>query len=240
MSIDEPDAPVLMLRHFVSGDAVIPAEAGIQCLRPSAQLLDARPRLGWGQESKTAQHHRGEHESRQAPASAVHCAAMDAARLQFDSTSEADTAALGRAFAAALEPGVCVALVGELGAGKTRFVQAVAAGMGVDRDQVASPTFVLIHEYRGRIPLYHFDAYRLKDTDEFLELGAEELLESAGVCLIEWADRVAAVLPPDRVTIEIDATGPTSRRFVFGARGERSRGVIERLTRTVGSGQQAE
>ncbi|MEX0718400.1 MAG: tRNA (adenosine(37)-N6)-threonylcarbamoyltransferase complex ATPase subunit type 1 TsaE [Planctomycetaceae bacterium] len=162
---------------------------------------------------------------------------MSPGELRFESASEAETAALGRAFADALAPGVCVALVGDLGAGKTRLVQAIAEGLGVPREEVASPTFVLIHEYDGRIPLYHFDAYRLKDTDEFLELGADELLEGEGVCLIEWADRVADVLPRDRLTIEIAVTGETRRRFTLRAGGERSLRTLERVGQAVGSRQ---
>ena len=149
--------------------------------------------------------------------------------FEFIANGEDDTAHLGILLADALEPGIVVALVGNLGAGKTRLVQAIAAAMGVEREDVNSPTFVLIQEYDGRLPIYHFDAYRLRDTDEFLELGADELMDSQGVCLIEWADRVADVLPGDRLRIEIEITGPTQRVFhIFGS-GPRSNAVVGRV-----------
>ena len=149
---------------------------------------------------------------------------------QFDARSEADTEALGNALAGVLEPGSIVALVGDLGAGKTRLVQAVAVALDVDRRAVRSPTFILIHEYEGRLPIYHFDTYRLANSDEFLELGADEIMASGGVCLIEWADRVADVLPADRLTIEIEITGPQSRAFRFTPTGPNSTDILMRLS----------
>ena len=120
------------------------------------------------------------------------------------SQSEADTDRIGTELAAELEPGAVVALIGPLGAGKTRLVQAIAAALGVPRDAVTSPTFVLVNEYRqGRLPIFHFDAYRLKDLDEFLELGPEEYFDANGLTFIEWADRVAEALPSERIEIRI-------------------------------------
>lgn len=119
--------------------------------------------------------------------------------------SEAETEQLGQRLARELEPGTVVSLVGTLGAGKTRLVQAIAAGLGVPREAVTSPTFVLVNEYtQGRMPLYHFDAYRLKDDDEFLQLGSEEYFESDGVTLVEWGDRVSDCLPPNATVIEFE------------------------------------
>ena len=143
--------------------------------------------------------------------------------------SEQETEALGRALARVLEPGTVIALVGNLGAGKTRLTQAIAAELGVERETVNSPTFVLIQEYEGRLPIYHFDTYRLRDTDEFLELGADELMAAGGVCVIEWADRVAEVLPRDVLRIEIEILSPTEREFRFSASGARSTRLLERL-----------
>lgn len=131
--------------------------------------------------------------------------------------SEAETVALGERLAAELQPPAVIALVGTLGAGKTRLVQAVAAALGVTED-VTSPTFVLVNEYRsGRTPIYHLDAYRLRDEDEFLELGVEEYfagLASAGpgLTFVEWGDRFADCLPPGVVTIRIEVLGQTARR----------------------------
>src|SRR6266852_4911587 len=103
----------------------------------------------------------------------------------------AGTEAFGRRLAAHLFGGAVIALMGPLGAGKTHLVRAVAEGLGVaDSRVVSSPTFVLIQEYDGRLPIYHFDAYRLRGETDFDELGAHEYFQSAGVCLVEWADRV--------------------------------------------------
>jgi tRNA threonylcarbamoyladenosine biosynthesis protein TsaE len=133
----------------------------------------------------------------------------------FTANSEADTERLGRALADVLPGGTVVALIGTLGAGKTRLVQAFAAAHGVPRDAATSPTFVLVNEYRGRVPIYHIDAYRLRDEDEFLELGPEEYFDSAGVTFVEWADRVTDCLPAERLEIRCEAVGETVRRFTL-------------------------
>ena len=148
---------------------------------------------------------------------------------RFASTSEAQTECLASALAVALEPGTVVALVGNLGAGKTRLVRAICEALGVDRREVASPTFVLVHEYEGRLPVYHFDAYRLRQASDFLELGADEYLNSDGVCLIEWADRVAGLLPADHLRVEVVATGETTRDFCFIAKGPKSARILAQL-----------
>jgi tRNA threonylcarbamoyladenosine biosynthesis protein TsaE len=153
------------------------------------------------------------------------------ADLAYEARTPADSDALGAAFAAACEPGLVVGLVGMLGAGKTAFVRAVAAGLGVPTEAVGSPTFVLIREYEGRLPVFHFDTYRLRDADEFLDLGAAELFDAGGVCLIEWADRVADVLPADTLWVRIEVTAPESRRFEFRASGPRARRFVEQLRR---------
>lgn len=148
---------------------------------------------------------------------------------RFAANNEAETERLGGALGEVLEAGSVIGLIGDLGAGKTRLVQAIAAGMGVERQEVNSPTFVLIQEYEGRLTIYHFDAYRLADTDEFLELGADELMAADGVCLIEWADRVADVLPADSLHIDIQISGSNSRLFQFTATGQRSVKMLKRL-----------
>lgn len=131
--------------------------------------------------------------------------------------SEAETDRLGAALADALPAGTTVALIGTLGAGKTRLVQAVAAALGVPREVATSPTFVLVNEYRGRRPVYHFDAYRLRDRDEFIDLGPEEYFESDGLTFVEWADRVGDCLPAEHVEIRCDAVGESERRFTVRA-----------------------
>jgi len=142
-------------------------------------------------------------------------------QFDFEATSEADTDRLGAALAAVLPPGTTVALNGTLGAGKTRLVQAIAAACGIDRQEVVSPTFVLCQRYQGDRTIYHLDAYRLRDGDEFRELGPEEFFESDGLTIIEWADKVADCLPDERVEIDIEVTGQTQRRFVVRGIGQR-------------------
>ena len=149
--------------------------------------------------------------------------------FRYDAADEAATAALGAALAKVLPHNATVALRGTLGAGKTRLVQAVAEACGVDRRAVVSPTFVLIQEYQGRQTVYHIDAYRLRDEDEFLQLGPDEYFESDGLVLIEWADRVAGPLPRDYVEIRIEVTGVESRRFEIRAVGQRYEEMLRRL-----------
>ena len=151
------------------------------------------------------------------------------ARLTYEAQDEAATAALGKALAESLPDGSVVALCGTLGAGKTRLVQAIAEQSGVDRRDVVSPTFVLIHEYHGRRPIYHLDAYRLRDEDEFLDLGPEEYFETDGLTLVEWADRIPGCLPAERLEIHVQVTGPESRRFEITGLGTRYAAVVERL-----------
>ncbi len=133
--------------------------------------------------------------------------------LRIELADESDTEALGRAIARIVVPGTTIALDGPLGAGKTRLTRAIAEALGVDPREVASPTFVLIHEYEGTLPLFHFDAYRLPDAEAFDALGAADYFGAGGVCLIEWADRVADRLPPDAWSIRIAPLDP-SRRVV--------------------------
>ena len=131
------------------------------------------------------------------------------------------TRRLGLALGRRLGPGSVVALIGPLGAGKTHLSRAIAEGLGADPRLVTSPTFVLIQEYPGRLPVYHFDAYRLAGAAPFAELGAHEYLEGDGVCLVEWADRVAPCLPADHLRVELEVTGETSRLARLEATGPR-------------------
>jgi tRNA threonylcarbamoyladenosine biosynthesis protein TsaE len=145
----------------------------------------------------------------------------------------ADTAALGAALAGCLPDGSVVALTGTLGAGKTQLVQAVAAASGVDPLSVTSPTFVLINEYRGRRPIYHFDAYRIADDDEFLQLGPEEYFEGRGLTFVEWAERIQRCLPAERLEVRITVLSDTARQFEVTAIGQRYEEVVARLRQTL-------
>lgn len=146
-------------------------------------------------------------------------------------SDESQTHRLGVSLGQCLTMGLVIALTGNLGAGKTRFVRAAAEGLGVRNVTVNSPTFVLIHEYEGRLPVYHFDTYRLKDIDEFFELGADEYLHSSGVCFVEWGERVQDALPRDRLEISITSEGETARLFALKALGPRSAGVLDAVRR---------
>ncbi|MDZ4656722.1 MAG: tRNA (adenosine(37)-N6)-threonylcarbamoyltransferase complex ATPase subunit type 1 TsaE [Bythopirellula sp.] len=148
----------------------------------------------------------------------------------FPANSEADTDRLGEWLAEVLPAGSVVALVGTLGAGKTRLVQAVAAALGVPRDEITSPTFVLVNEYLGgRLPVYHFDTYRLRDEDEFLELGPEEYFTGQGITFVEWADRFEKFLPAGYLKIEIVPVGATEREFTISATAAEYESVIQSL-----------
>jgi tRNA threonylcarbamoyladenosine biosynthesis protein TsaE len=134
----------------------------------------------------------------------------------------------GRCLAARLFPGAVLALIGPFGAGKTHLTRAIAEGLEiVESGMVTSPTFGLVHEYPARWPIYHFDAYRLKHPDEFIELGADEYFASDGVCVIEWADRVAAALPTDHLQIVLAVMGETSRHLTMMASGPRHAPLLE-------------
>ncbi len=148
----------------------------------------------------------------------------------FLATSEEETLRLGKLLADLLPPGTVVALIGTLGAGKTRLVQSVAGALGVPREEVTSPTFVLVNEYfGGRLPVYHFDAYRLLDEDEFLELGPEEYFDGAGLTFVEWADRVENCLPHDFLRIDIEVTGDTQRRFTISGSSSKLASLVKSL-----------
>jgi tRNA threonylcarbamoyladenosine biosynthesis protein TsaE len=136
--------------------------------------------------------------------------------LKLSIQSIADTDRLGALLAECLPAGATVSLVGTLGAGKTRLVQAVAEALGAPRDAVTSPTFVLVNEYpQGRLPVYHFDAYRLKDDDEFLQLGPDEYFEGQGLTFVEWGDRVAHCLPRKAVEVRIEIGAGQEREITI-------------------------
>jgi tRNA threonylcarbamoyladenosine biosynthesis protein TsaE len=142
----------------------------------------------------------------------------------------AATDAFGQRLGEFLFPGAVIAMVGPLGAGKTHLVRAIAMGLGVaNAGAVTSPTFVLIQEYPARLPIFHFDAYRLSGPNEFVELGVHEYYEAGGVCLIEWADRVEAALPTERLEIEIVPIDADWREFLITAHGERYEQLLRQL-----------
>jgi tRNA threonylcarbamoyladenosine biosynthesis protein TsaE len=138
---------------------------------------------------------------------------MTAESVVVAATAEA-TEAAGERLGARLGPGDVVALSGELGAGKTCFVQGLVRGLGVART-ATSPTFVLVHEYRGRVPVHHVDVYRTGSLSELLDLGLPELIDGDGVTVIEWADKVAPLLPARAIHVRIDGVGDEPRRITI-------------------------
>jgi tRNA threonylcarbamoyladenosine biosynthesis protein TsaE len=136
----------------------------------------------------------------------------------FLTTCEAETAAIGRTLGAQLERGAIVLLFGDLGAGKTAFVRGLSEGLGIDPEEVSSPTFTLIQEYRGRSLLRHVDLYRL-EPPEVLDLGLEELAGNDAVTAVEWADRWPGA-PGDAITVRIQDEGLDNRRITIETPGD--------------------
>jgi tRNA threonylcarbamoyladenosine biosynthesis protein TsaE len=127
-------------------------------------------------------------------------------------SSPEETKALGQKIGKKLSPGDVVALLGELGSGKTCLVQGICQGLQID-DFATSPSFVIINEYKGKYPVYHFDLYRLQKEEELINLGYEEYFYSQGVCLIEWAEKAKNLLPEKRIEIELKIVSENQREI---------------------------
>lgn len=121
--------------------------------------------------------------------------------MKYVTNGEGETEDLGAWLAGRLSPGAVIAFTGDLGAGKTAFTRGLARGLGIT-DRVTSPTFTIVNEYEGgRMPLFHFDMYRLGSSDELFDIGWEDYLARGGVCAVEWSERVEEALPEDAVTV---------------------------------------
>ncbi len=151
--------------------------------------------------------------------------------------SAEETAILGEKLGSLLNAGDLICLYGSLGAGKTRFAQGVARGLGIE-GTVTSPTFTLINEHYGRLPFFHMDVYRLDSAAEMDDLGYEEFFYGGGVTLVEWAEKIGGLLPEERLDISIDRTpeGEDFRQVTLSPRGERYRLLIKELKDVVRSG----
>ncbi len=156
--------------------------------------------------------------------------------VALNTCSPDETRRLGEALARCARPGGVLALYGELGAGKTVLAKGVAAGLDIDPRNVTSPTFVLMVRHAGRLTLFHFDAYRLADGNGLLDIGAEEMFFGKGLCVIEWADRVADVLPDDRIDVRMSVSGAKERALALTPTGPQSatwlRGAMDGLKNT--------
>lgn len=130
------------------------------------------------------------------------------------SASEQETEAIGREMAQRLAPGAVVAFTGDLGAGKTAFVRGMAQGLGISQ-RVTSPTFTIVNEYEGgRLPLFHFDMYRLGSADELFDIGWEDYLRRGGVCAVEWSENIADALEEDAVRVDIRRGASDQERVI--------------------------
>ena len=135
-----------------------------------------------------------------------------------ESHSAAETRALGQAMAEELQPGTVILLRGDLGAGKSELARGIARGLGVT-ETVTSPSFTILNVYEsGRLPLYHFDWYRLESAEELYELGMEEYLGGNGVAVVEWPERCEEAVPEGCITIRMTATGENDRRIEIDSR----------------------
>jgi tRNA threonylcarbamoyladenosine biosynthesis protein TsaE len=137
-----------------------------------------------------------------------------ATAVEIVSASAETTEAAGERLGATLGPGAVVALTGELGAGKTCFVQGLVRGLGASA-RATSPTFVLVNEYVGRVPIHHVDAYRTDSMTELIDLGLLEMVGGEGVTVIEWADKLTPLLPPDAIRVHIAGVGDEPRTITI-------------------------
>lgn len=150
---------------------------------------------------------------------------MTEAAWHVTTSSPDETRALGRDFASKLERGDCIALIGELGSGKTCLTQGICAGLRVT-DRVNSPTFIIVNEYAGvhndglPLKIFHFDLYRLGGEEDLVDLGWDDYLDGEGICLVEWAERASGLIPENAIEIRIDAPDQEVRSFTIH-RGER-------------------
>jgi tRNA threonylcarbamoyladenosine biosynthesis protein TsaE len=152
------------------------------------------------------------------------------ATLTYQSESDQETILLGKLLGSLLSEGDVLALVGELGCGKTWFTKGVALGLKVSPDTVVtSPTFALMNDYQGRVALFHIDVYRLENLADFLSAGLEEYLNGEGVVAMEWADRWPEILPESRLKVEFTITGPSSRRIVLSGDHPRALEILEAM-----------
>ena len=134
--------------------------------------------------------------------------------MQWQTDSAAQTEQLGARLARALAPGSVVAFTGDLGAGKTAFTRGLARGLGIE-ERVTSPTFTIVNEYEGgRLPLFHFDLYRLEDPEELFDIGWEDYLARGGVCAVEWSERGGELLGEDAVRVDIRRGGGENQRVI--------------------------
>lgn len=145
-----------------------------------------------------------------------------------------DTIYIGKKTAKNLKGGDVICLFGQLGSGKTVFTKGIAQGLGIEKDTVISPSFVLLRQYnKGRLPFFHFDLYRLKNPTDILALGSEEYLYGDGVTVIEWAERLGYLLPKEHLGVELFIRQDSQRLLKFKAKGRRYEELLEKLNENI-------
>jgi tRNA threonylcarbamoyladenosine biosynthesis protein TsaE len=147
--------------------------------------------------------------------------------MRVHSDSIKDTLHLGKIIAKNIREGDILCFYGQLGSGKTVLAKGIAHGLRIKQDKIISPTFVLIREYKGRIPFYHFDLYRLKDEEDLAVLGYEEYFYSKGLSIIEWADRLKYILPKEHLKVKFYITGRNKRSLELCASGQRHKELLK-------------
>ncbi len=152
-------------------------------------------------------------------------------KFEYISNRPADTQTLGAKMGKYLKHGAVMALIGELGSGKTLLTRGICAGLGVPLRQVNSPTFVLVNEYRGRLPVYHMDLYRLDDTAEVVDIGLLDYLSRAqeGLIVIEWAEKILSMLTAGYLMIELDILSTRKRKISLSADGDKYDYLLEKI-----------
>jgi tRNA threonylcarbamoyladenosine biosynthesis protein TsaE len=148
--------------------------------------------------------------------------------LEIVSNSPEQTRKIGKKLGELAAPGDVILLVGSLGAGKTCLTQGIARGLGI-HEYTASPSFVLVREYQGKLPLYHVDLYRLDRIEEVAQLGLDDYLYGKGVCVVEWADKGLSVLPQEHLLIEMQIASPLKRKLSFMPEGTRYLKMLSKL-----------
>ena len=143
------------------------------------------------------------------------------------------TEEIGSLLGRMLAKGDIIALCGELGTGKTTLVRGMACGIGLEEDEIASPSFTLVNEYEGLLPLFHIDLYRLAHEEELVNIDYDEYLAADGVVVIEWADRIPQAIPADALWITLRYLDGDCREMVFRAKGVRYKVIVEELQRKV-------
>ena len=152
------------------------------------------------------------------------------------SSSEKETLHIGKTIASGLRRGDIICLFGELGSGKTVLAKGIASGLGIKKEEVISPTFVLMRPYlEARLPFFHFDLYRLEASRDIMNIGYEEYFYDDGITVIEWADRLKRLLPEEHLGIRLTLKGPSERTLKFSASGDRYKDLLEKIREDIGA-----